>query len=58
MRECLEGCVYLGDDNMGERKDIIQELKGLKKIVSKKEGVEKIILFGSRASGRPKNTVA
>lgn len=37
---------------MGEREDIIRGLKGFKKMVSEKEGVERIILFGSRATGK------
>ncbi len=37
---------------MGEKEDIIEELKQFKKTVSKKEDVESIIFFGSRASGK------
>ncbi|MFH0711915.1 MAG: nucleotidyltransferase domain-containing protein [archaeon] len=38
---------------MGKKESLIKKLKRFKNKISKKYGAEKIIFFGSRASGKP-----
>ncbi len=41
----------MGKGNINKRKKIINDIKDFKKISGKKFGIEKIIIFGSAASG-------